>query len=231
MSGTLYYHDLLARVAIRVNALVGTDPVELQVTYETRPLTDELFDSSIFSFNAIRDSLIDCEGKMAQAIALSSNRTLRAHLRALSDPLASGAALPTQATSRPIIGNFGAVLDTTDSTTCTPQPVALVRNRLLAPLLYLAPAYYFALDGATLLHTRTTVNLECCVYDAADQTDAFNANEVILLPDSLAEAYVNGSIALLVRDDEFMAQATQAANYFTAFLSTLPPAQMEATAA
>ncbi len=235
MSGTLTYHDLLAAVSIRVNALEGTDPVELQVSYSTRPLIDEMFDSSIFPMNAIRDAIIEAEGKMAGAIALSGNRTLRAQLRAVSDPLASGAALPTDVTGLltarpPIIGNLGAVLDGDDGTLCTPQPVAVVRNRLLSPLIYLAPAYYFAIDGATIIHTRTTVTLECCVYDATVQTNLFDANDPILLPDALAEAYINGAIAILVRDDEFVQQASQAANYFTAFLGTLPPAQMEATA-
>lgn len=226
--GELHYHDLLAAVALRVNALDATTPVQMQVAYETRPLTNEMFDSSIVPMNAIRDAIIQTEGKMAQTVALSGNRTLRAYLRALSTAQASGLPLPIAATSKPVIGNLGAVLDASDGTVCTPQPVAVVRNRLLAPLLYLAPAYYFALDGATLLHTRTTVQLECCVYDGVDRTAAFDANEVILFPDSLAEVYISGAIALLVRDDEFLAQATQYGGYFTTFLATLPPATMEA---
>jgi len=228
----LTYHDIAAAVAIRINALVGSDPVELQVTYTTRPLTDELFDSSIFPFGAVRDSILECEGKMAQAIALSSNRSLRGYLRGLSVGLASGAALPkVDAANVPAIGNFGAVLDGTDSTPCTPKTIPEVRGYLQSPLLYIVPMYHFAIDGATIIHTRTTVKMECCVYSAVTQTTAFDANGPILLPDSLAEAYINGAMALLVRDDEFTSQATQYANYFGTFLASVPPATMEGVAA
>jgi hypothetical protein len=234
---SLTFHDICARVAIRVNALGNnglwnaTTAAGLQTVYEQRPLIDEMFGSSIFSFNAIRDAIIDCEGKIAEAVAQSNNRTLRAYLRALSATLASGAALPTTAGSKPIIGNFGAVLDGDDGTICSPQPVTLVRNRLLSPSIFLAPAYYFAIDGATILHTRTTVQMECCVYSASDQTEDFNFNREILFPDALAEVYLNGAMALLVRDDEFLQQSTQYGQMFTAFLATLPPATFEAQAA
>jgi hypothetical protein len=113
--------------------------------------------------------------------------------------------------SKPIIGNFGAVLDGDDGTLCTPQPIPVVRNRLLSPNNYLVPVYYFAIDGATIIHTRTTVNLECCVYSASDQTTAFDRDYEILFP-------------------EFLQQSTQYGQMFTAFLATLPPATMEAQA-
>lgn len=85
---SLSYHDILAAVSVRCNALDGTDPADLQVTYSSRPLIDEVFQSSIFPLNAIRDAIIATEGKIAEAVAQSNNRTLRSYLRALSDPLA-----------------------------------------------------------------------------------------------------------------------------------------------
>lgn len=229
--GEYHYHDIAAAVGLRINALEGTDPVELQITYSQRPLTDEVFDSSIFPFGAVRDSIIACESKIAQVASLSSNRTLRSVLRAISANLTSGSECPTTATSKPVIGNLGAVIDAEDGTLLTRQPVALVRNRLLASSIYLVPGYYYAIDGATLIHTRDEVNVECCVYSAEDQSAAFDRNDEILFPDGLLEAYINGSLALLMRDDEFTDQATRYAGYFAAFLGTLPPTQMEQTAA
>ena len=227
----LSYHDLLAKTAITINALVGTDPVELQVTYSTRPLIDELFDSSIFPMNAIRDALIEAEGRLARAISFSADHSLRSYLRGVSAALASGVALPkVDSASVPVIGNYGAVYDQ-GGVLMTRQPLAIVRNRLLAPALYLAPAYYYALDGATILHTRTTVTMECCVYSASAQTAAFDADGPILLPDAWAEAYVNGACVLLVRDDEFTTQAQLFAQYFATSLASIPPAPMEAIAA
>jgi hypothetical protein len=234
------YHDLLSATALRINALGNnglwnaTTAAGLQTVYEQRPLIVEMFQSSIFPMNAIRDAIIACEGKIAEAVAQSNNRTLRSYLRALSDPLAgglTGAPIPTLAATKPVIGNLGAILDEVDGTPYTPMPVALVRNRLLSPNIYLVPAYYFANDGSTIFHTGTSVVAECCVYSASDQTDDFNFNREILFPDALAEVYLNGAMALLVRDDEFLQQSTQYGQMFTAFLATLPPATFEAQAA
>jgi len=224
-------HDLIASASLRVNALVGTDPVELQTTYSTRPLVDELFDSSIFPFNAIRDSLVQAQGKLAQAIALSGNRVLRAYLRGTSAALASGADLPsTDSTGAPFIGNFGGAVDQ-DGVTLTRMPVAVVRNRLLAPALYLAPADYFALTPDKILHTQTTATLIGCVWDADVQTAIYDQNGDFTLADSLVEAVICGGCAALVRDDEFLQQSQLWAQYFQSTIASIPPAVMESQAA
>lgn len=225
-------HDIIAAAAIRINALVGTDPVELQVTYSTRPLTDELFQSSIFPFNAIRDSCVQVQGRLAQAIGLSGDRVLRAYLRGTSAALASGAELPSvDASGTPFIGNFGGAIDGSDGTSLTRMPVATVRNRLLAPLLYLAPAYQFALTPDQFLHTRTTAKLYGCVWDADAQTAIYDQNGPFTLADSLVEAVICGTCAMLMRDDEFTDQATRWATYFQTTLASIPPAIVEAEAA
>jgi hypothetical protein len=69
------------------------------------------------------------------------------------------------------------------------------------------------------------------VYSASDQTAAFDRDDPILLPDSLAEAYVNGAGASLCRDDEFLQQAQLFAQFFSTALAAIPPATMEQTAA
>jgi len=226
-------HDLLAGASIRINALQGTDPVELQITYSQRPLTDEVFQSSILPMNAIRDSLVWATGKLAETIALSDNRVLRAYLRSETDPLVSGADLPSvDLAGAPIIGNFGAVLDGTDQTKIlTRMPVAVVRNRLLSTGIFLAPAYYFALASGQILHTRTTAILECCVWDADAQTEVYDHNGTFTLADSLAEAVICGGCAMLVRDDEFVEQSGRWATYFGTTLASIPPAKMEGQAA
>lgn len=225
-------HNLLAAAAIRINALQGTDPVELQITYSTRPLTDELFQSSILPMNSIRDSLVQATGKLAQAIGLSGDRVLRAYLRGTSAALASGANFPSaDATGTPFIGNFGGAIDGDDGTSLTKMPVAVVRNRLLAPLIYLAPAYYFALTPDQFLHTRTTAKLYGCVWDADAQTTLYDQNGNFPLADSLIESVICGGCAMLVRDDEFVEQSGRWATYFASTLASIPPAIIEAEAA
>ena len=234
----LTYHTLAAATALRINALgsdlnPATDPVELQQVYSQRPLIDELFGSSVFPFNSVRDSLIACEGKMANAIGHSLDKSLRAFLRSFTLPLNTGAELPSQDVNGvPIVGNFGACYDAADNTIMlTRKTVPFVQTILRSPLNYIVPLYHYALAVNRIIHTTDQVFLECCAYSAEAQTDAFDANQEILLPDYLFEVYINGSIALLVRDDEFVQQATQAAQYFTTFLNSLPPAVGEQQAA
>lgn len=225
----LSYHDIAAAVAISINALEGTDPVELQITYSTRPLTNELFDSSIFPFDAIRDRIIETEGRLAQQVGKSTDRVLRSYIGSQTTPLASGTELPTlDENGAPIIGNFGACVDADNPLiTCTPQPLPVVRRRNLAPALWLLQGAMFALDGTRIFHSQTNVILECCVYSASAQTAAFDADETILFPDTMAVDYVTGALALLVRDDEWLQQATQYAQYYLATLNALPAGVME----
>lgn len=227
--GALTYHDLAAMVGLRINALSGTDAPDLQVTYTTRPLTDADFISSIFPFAAIRDAILNAEQKLANAIGFSADRTLRAYLRSETDALASGADLPSlDADDNPIIGNFGAVLDGTVQTQIlTRKPVATVLNYLRATGIFLVPVYNYAMASGQILHTRTTAILECCVYNGSTQAAAFDNDDTILLPDSLAEAYICGALAMLVRDDEFLSQSTQYAGFFATELAAIPRAVME----
>ena len=51
--------------------------------------------------------------------------------------------------------------------------------------------------------------------------------EAILFPDALAEGYINGALAILVRDDEFLAQSGRYAEFFTTTLASLPTMMME----
>lgn len=225
-------HSIIAGAAIRINALDGTDPAELQTIYSQRPLTDEVFQSSIFPFNAIRDALVQAQGRLAQAIGLSGDRVLRAYLRGTSAALASGATLPsTDSAGTPFIGNFGGAIDGSDGTSLTKMPVAVIRNRLLSPLNYLAPAYQFALTPDQFLHTRTTAKLYGCVWDADAQTAIYDQNGDFTLADSLVEAVICGGLAMLMRDDEFTDQATRWAGYFATTLASIPPAIIEAEAA
>jgi hypothetical protein len=82
-------HILLRGAAVRTNALLGTDAVALQTTYSTLPLTDAVFISSIFPMTAYIDALVQSQGQLSRAIALSADRTARAYLRSETAALAS----------------------------------------------------------------------------------------------------------------------------------------------
>lgn len=223
MASTCTYHDCAAAIALRVNALVGTDPVELQQTYTARPLTDELFDSSIFPFGAVRDTLLNAEQRLVLSIANSDDPFWRAEIGSKTDPILNGGVVPdADENGVTIVGAYGAVLDSEDQTkVCSKMDVELLRMRDLAPNLWIMEQYNYAFIGDVVLHTRPSVVVQVCIYDFLAQQNAFDADMPILLPDALVPAYIAGGVAGLVRDDEFMQQAGLYAQYFNGVNSAL----------
>lgn len=224
------YHDILAAVAMRTNALNGASAAALETTYNVRPLTAANFQSTIFPFTDYRTAILSAEQKLAQVIAPSNDEAMRAPLFTQTAALASGAVLPAvNSAGVSIIGHYGAVLDGTDtSVACTKQPVQVIRRRLATPAIWKIPVYYFAYTGNRIEHTRTTVILECPVYDYEAQVTAFNANDDMLLADGLMEALICGGMTMLVRDDEWLSQAQQFVTYFNNTLARFVPAEKAA---
>jgi hypothetical protein len=224
------YHDLAASTGVRISALDGSDAPALQITYSKRPLTDADFQSTIFPFDAIRDAILNAEQKLCQAIGKSTDRVLRSYIGSQTVALVSGDELPTlDENGVNIIGDFGAVVDSSNpAILCTRMPLKVVERRNLAPALWLLGGAIYAMDGTRIIHSQAGVVLECCVYDGATQTTAFDQDSTILLPDTFAEAYINGALAMLMRDDEFIDQAGRFATYFATSLAAIPAGQMEA---
>lgn len=201
------YQTILAAVALRVNALVGATVAALETTYTTSPLTSANFQSTIFPFTAIKNAILNAEEKLAQRIANNADDPLRQYMADVTASLATPATLPSVSTnSKPIIGIWGAVRDATSGIVCTQMPLDLVRRRAASTNLVI-PVWWFNITGGRIEHTRTNVAIECCVYSRTDQSTAFDADGDILLADALEPDYISEALAILVRDDEFMAQA------------------------
>lgn len=216
------YHDILAAVALRTNALIGAKAGPLETTYNTRPLTVANFQSSIFPFSDYRTVILGAVQKLSQSIAEVREHPWRAILTSTTAALASGALQPaTDNAGKSIIGVYGSIFDASDSHVLSEQPDEVIRRRLLTPALWKIPVYQYGLTGDSIVHTRTTVKIEVCVWDYASQVVLFNANSAMLLPDVLTEAVICGAIALLVRDDEFTAQAGIYAEYFATTLTAI----------
>lgn len=218
-------YDILTRnVAVRINALTdATDPAALETAYVITPLTaTDVQESSIFPFSAIQDSILLAEQKLAQTIAETKDHAWRAKLISQTDTLASNATLPAEdENGLSIIGLYGDVFDSTDETVLSEQPLEVIRRRLRTPALWKIPVFHYAMTGDSIVHTRTLVRIEVCVWDYLNQQAAIEANDDMLLPDVLEEAIICGAIAMLCRDDEWLTQAGVYATYFTDTLAAI----------
>lgn len=209
------YHEILAEVALRINALTGVTAADQQTAYTTRPLTTTQWQSPIFPFASAKAAILNAEERLAHAIANVGDHPWRKFLADTTTAISHKGLINTTTLSKQIIGMYGAVYDASDGTECTKKSPETIRRRVRnANSFFRAPAYYYCIEGNRIFHTRTTVTIDVCVYDRASQSTNLDANSAMLLPDVLDEALVAGAVSMLVRDDEFTGQAAIYRAYF-----------------
>jgi len=216
------YNTILRQVGLRINAIIGAVASTLETNYTVSPLTTSQFQSTIFPLTSIKDAIINSEEKLVQAISNTGGHPYRAFILSETAALSSGDVMPsTDASGVEIVGIYGSVLDGSDtSIVLTAAPTQEIRRRLNTSSYWKIPVYLYSFDGNGIIHTRTTVKVQVCVYSASTQRSAFTSGN-ILLPDALEEAYVCGAVSELMRDDEFLSQAGSYSAYFANTLQSI----------
>ena len=220
------YSTILRQVALTVNALGGaTTPASLNAVYDTVPLTEANFTSStassIFSFNFLKDKILNAQEGLFIALASTATNPLRRFIESQTDSLSYGDQIATNAAGLPVVGAYGAVRDADNS-----QPLALneledVQLRALNPnSMFKLAVYQYSIVGDRIFHTRTSVIVDVCGYERPD-TDNLDLESDILLPDVLGPAIVQGAIGECFRDDEYLSQAGRAAEIYQAWITAL----------
>jgi hypothetical protein len=223
------YHDIVADAAIRISALIGVDSAALNTTFLVRPLTQANFQSTVFPFEPVKTAVLMAEGKLARAIA-NSNDSMRDYLHSTTAALANQAQLPSlDVNGKQIIGVWGDVHDASDGKPCRPNTLANIQRIIdNAGSRYLLQSYFYNRTRDRIYHTRTTVKIDCCFYDAVTQETAIDNDSAVLLPFASKEAYVNGAVTMFVRDDEFVNQSQLYRANFQNALDSFVPVQLAA---
>lgn len=222
------YNFVLRQIALGARMLRGDSTPGLQTSYEDTTLNQwDLIPDGKYPLDSLIDAMLDAEGALANAIADTGGHPWRSYLLAYTSPLTSGDVMPsTDADGNPIIGIYGSVYDGDDaSIVCTEQPTEVIRRRLLTSSYWVIPVYYYAMDGNGIIHTRTTVVVQVCFYNRATQLTAVQANNDMLLPDSLVAAIVNGALAMLGIEGNFGAKFENAVQAIRTGLTTVPSVQ------
>ena len=209
------YNNLLRQIAYHCGALRGDATVSIETSYLVTPLTKaELRDDTPFNFTALTDALLQAEQDFCWAVASTGNHPWRVNIRGVTAALADKAVLPAiDSNSKGIIGNWGAIYDSSDLTTLVEMPIDMIVRRMRnANTHYVCPVYYYKIDGSIIRHTRTAVIIEVCIYDRATQAAAIASNGNMLLPDVIASALVATAAGSLMKsNDGDMFRATAAA--------------------
>ena len=209
------YSVPLRQLALRAGMLRGSQVYGIDTSYLSTPLTKAELSDGPYPLQGLKDALLSAEEALANAIADTGNHPWRAYLLSETAALSTGDPMPSvDVNDDPIIGIYGSVVDGADTTLiCTEQPTEVIRRWKQSSGYWVIPFYYYSLDGNGITHTRTTVKVQVCVYNRATQSAAVDANDPMLLPDTLEEAMVAGGVAKL--------NAPNAAIYATMFNATL----------
>lgn len=202
------YQQILHNVAIRLNALVGSQVATITATYDVTPLTAANFKSADWPFNAIRDAILMAVEDFAWAIADTANHPWRANIGTTTS-LADGSPFPATVGTARVIGVYGMVYDITDGVQCLEgefDEIARVKRLTAAGILTL-PVYLYRIDGQRIRHTRTNVTIEVCTFDRTAQLTAFNGNGDLPLPDVLELPITARALSILTKDGAFADQA------------------------
>jgi hypothetical protein len=207
MAIDLSYQQVLHQVALRMNALLGSNVSEVTAAYDN-PLTAVNFKSVDWPFNSFRDTIFMAVADFSLAIANTEDHVWRAYIGALTADLANHATLPSLASNgKEIIGVPGDVFDSVDGIKLERRPLDEVR-RIVQETWRTFPLYYYHIgDGLRIEHTRTNVKIECCFYSRADQFNAWNGAGNVPLPSVLEPGIVGRTISLMTKDGAFEDQA------------------------
>ena len=222
----LTYSTVLRQVALATNSLGGvTTPAALNTVYDTVPLTEANFTSatasSIFSFNFLKDKLLNAQEGLFMALASTSTNPLRRHIETQTGNLAYGAQITTNASGVPVVGAYGAVRDAETSRVLTLEEIENIQLRAINPnSMFRVKVYQYAIVGDRIFPTVDEVIVDVCAYERPD-TDSLNLEDNILLPDILGPAVVQGAIGECFRDDEYMEQATIARGNYNQWIASL----------
>lgn len=222
------WNTVLRQAATKINALAiaGTPaatPADLQTAYATVPLTSANFASAIFPFGAIKDALINAESELVNAIASTANHPWRKVLLSQTDALAYGDLIPSTDSggSNLIVGMRGAVIDSDSGEPCTENQLEQIRDRVINPnSMWKIAVYWYAINDNRIYHTVDSVTIDVCTY-TRPASDSLDLSTDIALPDPIAPAYVDGALAELVRDDEFLEQGARFGGLYQAWLTAI----------
>jgi hypothetical protein len=214
------YAKLISNVGLRLNALVGALPADLETTYKKATQVVGDYESADFPFTFVKDLVIQAEAKYAGIIAGvetpdGEGHPFRNALHAVTASIANGAVIPsTSSGGDKIIGSYGSVRDATDGKPLSRRSLSSVR-RFVRETWRTTSRYGYSIDGVRLYHTRTNATIDVCVYNSATRRALMDSDQTasMLLADSLELGLICEAVSMAFRDDAFPAQAEQYRTY------------------
>lgn len=212
---SITWQKVKAGTALLLGALEGVDVSTADTNYQAALSTSNTRDPN-FPPTAILDACVDAVMQIAQAICESDDHPETPSFYQDSSAITSGSAIPTvnSAGTVPRIGPIRRVKDNSDGKTLSQTEVNKVRdyNALSGSVFNNIPLYWYAVDGNTLEHTRTSVIVNFCGFSRATITANIGSTDVIPLNDQYERLIIMGAVSQLAQRESMFGELQQNAN-------------------
>lgn len=212
----LAYRQILRMASLKINGIVGTTKTNLESAYMTTPLTATQIGNTDFTISMLSDLLVAVVGRIVRSYAMVPNHPFRTNNVSQTANIAHKGLIPSvNSASKPIVGVYGAIRNSTTGEVMTEAPVQIIRSIIDNTDSRLKGTYdYYAQMGDRLEHTAANAVIDVCTFDTVTELAAIAANGAAPIPDALLDVASSGLVASLVIDDEFVSQSQLHAAYF-----------------
>ena len=148
----------------RLGAVLGANASDAETNYNLAPSTSTVSGPD-FTPSQVEDALAAVIGETVEAIASTPKHPERQRFTDETAALANRDPIPEQGSGgERIIGVIGYVKDASDDEALLSMSLDAVRSFNRFPNLYDHDAYWYAINGNRIEHTRPSVVIEVCVY-------------------------------------------------------------------
>src|SRR5262249_15901664 len=156
-----------------------------------------------------KDALVSVLGRIIRTYASVPNHPFRAYNLSQTASIAHKGLIPSvDASSKPIVGIYGAIRDASDGEILTKMPAQIIQTIIENPDVQLRGDYYhYEIIDDRLHHTRTNAKIDVVTFSAPDILTSIGANGDAPIPDACLDVAWTGLVSTLFIDDEFLGQA------------------------
>jgi hypothetical protein len=199
------YQNVCKIIALAAAQIEGGDAQARESALQVNDISTKM-DGTDVPYTALKIHVLAVEKELAEMVGNSNNAIYRSALKIQSEPVASGAEVPTaNASNIPFIGAYDGIFDAETDTPLTEMPVQWVRRRIANPnTFFRIPMYVYAVQGTLIMHTVEEAYFRGCGWDYATQSAAFDALGTSPLPQALELRWAFEVLAGLAQEGWFI---------------------------
>lgn len=231
----IQYRIAIREAAKRLNAITGATASAMSTNYMTSPLTTTQLDDPVYSIDALKDVVLDVEGRIIAEIASAvdpvtgiGNHNWRPYFQTSTDVLYHGSSYPTIASNTlPVVGVPGLCYKVEGGNVnnppvqiMTPSSPERISQYLGNTGIYTNQPYNYAIVAGRVFSTLgplasgAPIAFQVCYWKRELAAAIIVNNGDMYLPDTLMDMVVAGMVSQFLIEEEYMAMSSFYRDYF-----------------